>query len=76
MGLMIQVVAVMCMFQFGIVISSIGALKLSVARDLKLDNRQVAGMISALMLTARSWSCWWGRWSMRSAIAPWRSWDS
>jgi fucose permease len=52
MGLMIQLVAVMCMFQFGVVISSIGALKLSVARELKLDNRQVAGMISALMLTS------------------------
>jgi fucose permease len=52
MGLMIQLVAVMCMFQFGVVISSIGALKLSVARELNLDNRQVAGMISALMLTS------------------------
>ena len=52
MGFMIQLVAVMCMFQFGVVISAIGALKLSVARDLKLDNRQVAGMISALMLTS------------------------
>jgi fucose permease len=40
------------MFQFGVVISSIGALKLSIARDLKLDNRQVAGMISAMMLTS------------------------
>ncbi len=52
MGILIQVVAVMCMFQFGIVISAIGALKLSVARELKLDNRQIAGMISALMLTS------------------------
>lgn len=52
MGLMIQLVAVMCMFQFGVVISSIGALKLSVARELNLDNSQVAGMISALMLTS------------------------
>jgi hypothetical protein len=43
MGLLIQLVAVMCMFQFGVVISSIGALKLSVAKELGLDNRQVAG---------------------------------
>jgi MFS family permease len=43
-------VAVMCMFQFGVVISAIGALKLSAAKDQNLDNRQVAGMILALML--------------------------
>ena len=52
MGFLIQLVAVMCMFQFGVVISAIGALKLSVAKDLNLDNRQVAGMISVLMLTS------------------------
>jgi fucose permease len=52
MGLMIQIVAVMCMFQFGVVISSLGALKLSIAKELNLDNRQVAGLISAMMLTS------------------------
>lgn len=52
MGLMIQIVAVMCMFQFGVVISSLGALKLSIAKELNLDNRQVAGLITAMMLTS------------------------
>ena len=48
---MVASVALMAAFVMGIVFSIIGALKLELAKILKIDNAKVGGLISALMFT-------------------------
>ena len=48
---MVASVALMAVFAVGIVSSIIGALKLELARILKIDNAKIGGLISVLMFT-------------------------